>query len=307
MSSAPTPVTAAKINAQFVLNKCEYFTDVQLWPITSVLDPVGFLENFTPDEAEYAVHLLNAFVFMSDMVINHMFMGAFWGLSRLMKPRATSLPAIQNAWRIFMDSVIVSPVTGETPSVTTDSGILFTRKARDFLGIDEERILTPEKTLERVYQSARPIVFVDDFVGSGIQFVETWRRLTQISGGPELSFERLAAVRGGEFYYCPLVCTQAGYEFIGKSCPEVRVSPAHILPNRYSVFDSKSLVWPPELMPGSESFLRVASKRAGIPDLKWRGFHSLGLTLAFAHSTPDATLPIFSSKENGWKPLVKSA
>jgi hypothetical protein len=298
------PIAAAKINAQFVLTKCDFFTDVQVWPLKATLDPEGFLENFTEDEAEYAAHLLNAFVSISDMVMDKMFLGAFWGLSRVIKPKASPLAGIKSAWRVFMDSLVVTPVTGETPNIT-DSGVMFTRKAREIAGIDQTRILNPGQALERLYQAPCPIVFVDDFVGTGIQFVETWRRPIRMTGGPELSFQRLAALRGGEFYYCPLVCTNAGYNHIRAHCPEVTISPAHILPNRYSVFDAESLVWPLDLLAGSEAFLRGASERAGIPNLAWRGFHSLGLTLAFAHSVPDATLPIFQWRENGWRPLIR--
>jgi hypothetical protein len=56
--------------------------------------------------------------------------------------------------------------------------------------------------------------------------------------------------------------------------------------------------------------LKRISERAGYiqenggPD-DWRGFHGLGLTVAFEHGIPDASLPIFFSERNGWKPLMR--
>ena len=35
------------------------------------------------------------------------------------------------------------------------------------------------------------------------------------------------------------------------------------------------------------------------------GFHDLGLTIAFEHSVPDATLPIFWADGSNWKPLYR--
>src|SRR5947208_14205280 len=46
--------------------------------------------------------------------------------------------ALPISWRAFVDSVIVTRVTGEIPS-DTDSGYTFARKARQLLGIPEER------------------------------------------------------------------------------------------------------------------------------------------------------------------------
>ena len=132
-NSAPLPYTPAAVNRQFVLERCAFFTTVQLWPVHSHVDPARWLSNFTDSEIEFAVHLLNGFLYFSDNLVDELFAGAFQALSRSLLRPVGSFLAVQTAWRSFVDSIIVTHVTGEDPSIT-DSGIAFARKARQVLG-----------------------------------------------------------------------------------------------------------------------------------------------------------------------------
>ncbi len=167
--------------------------------------------------------------------------------------------------------------------------------------------MTPEKTLEELLtRGPRPVVFVDDFVGTGRQFVATWNRRVFVGGNVTLSFGNVAStVRGANFYYCPLICSQAGYQVIRREVPQVTIVPAHLLSERYSALHPHSVLWPDALRPGAISFVRNASLRAGIPESKWRGFGENGLALAFSHCVPDATMPIFYWEQDGWNPLIQ--
>jgi hypothetical protein len=200
-------------------------------------------------------------------------------------------------------------VSGEEPHIS-DSGVSFTRRAKQLLGIDETRTLTNEETLKELSENGpRPVVFVDDFVGSGNQFITTWQRSIPLSSSLSVSFEKLAGVRGNTFFYTPLVCTEYGYDRVMIECPGVVLRPAHMISNRYSAFAPDSLIWPAHLQPTATDFIKAASDRAGIPTNgapdDWQGFHRLGLAIAFPDSVPDATLPIFSWEKNGWKPLLR--
>ena len=307
--SEATPITAAGVTRQFVLAKCRYFLDVHLWPLRLRMDPEKWLDNFEADELPYAVHLLNAFTYYSDPLIDHLFISAFNALSTEIAVNEGTLSGARRGWKDFMNKLIITPVEGERPSVT-DSGNLFARKARQLLQIEESRILSAQATLDRVIRMpSSSIVFVDDFVGSGRQFVETWIRLVPV-GASSISFAHLALGGQASFYYCPLVCTEKGYTKIRTSCPTVKLSPAHLLPERYSALSNESVVWPSSIRSHGIAFIESASKRAGIPDVDggvddWRGFRKLGLSLAFEHSVPDATLPIFYWDKNGWNPLIR--
>jgi hypothetical protein len=310
MESSPR-ITAAEVNRDFVLSKCSYFVDVKIWPLRKSIDPELWLENFGAEEMDHAIHLLNGFLYFPDEFIEEMFKTAFQGLSTIVVSERDSFLAVQTAWREFVDKVIITNVTGETPNIS-DSGISFTRRAKQLLNISEQRTLSNEETLkELLNHGPRPVVFVDDFVGSGNQFIETWERSVRISSSMQISFKKLASVRGNRFFYTPLVCTQYGFERIKNRCPEAILKPAHLISDRYNVFAPDSLIWPAHLQPTASDFIKEASKRAGIPTEgaldEWQGFHRLGLALAFADSVPDASLPIFTVATNSWKPLIRRA
>jgi len=303
------PILPPKISEQDVLAKAEYFVDVRLWPLPNELNPLVWLANFRQDEKEHAVHLLGGFMYLSPDLIDQMFRSAFQSLSSSFYSRSDSFLSFQTKWRLFVESVVVTYVTGETPS-PTDSGLTFARKARQVLGIDQARIMQPSDAIRRLMERPGPVLFVDDFVGSGTQFVSTWRRQVDVSPDSGVSFERLATLRGAEFYYCPLICTTYGYDNLKQACPSVHVSPAHVVSERYSALAPDSIIWPSHLRSTAVDFLRRASERAGIPDTDgnvndWRGFRKLGLALALGDSVPDATLPIFYWEENEWKPLIR--
>lgn len=305
MKGRVPPVAVTK---EFVLSKSRYFIDVQLWPIAPNLDPKGWLSNFKDDEMEYAVNLLNAFSFFNDQMTDELFRSAIHGLSAGIVAGSPSFVAAQGSWRGFMSSVIITYVEGEIPN-PTDSGFTFARKARQVVEIDERQIFHPADALSAALSNRyRPILFVDDFVGSGNQMIDTWNRPYSLPGGAAMSFAELQRSRGGMFFYCPLVCTAYGASRIRTACPSLHLHPAHELDTRDSVTHSDSTLWPDLLKQEARSFLYSVSDRAGIVNgykYGWEGFHDLGLAIGFKHSVPDATLPLYFWDENGWIPLVR--
>lgn len=306
--SAPDTSHPARVSEEFVLAKCDFFVNVQLWPIYTDLDFRGWLSNFLPEEREHAIHLLNAFSFYSDRLVNQMLVAAFQAISTAVIVPGSDPTSSLMVWRDFLNSVIVTHVQGETPNIT-DSGYAFARKARQQLGIDEARILSPEAALTKIIRAKipPPVVFVDDFIGSGDQFVRTWYRPLNVDG-KRISFADVSVKGGGRFYYCTLVSTSRGYNRIRAECRDVNVMPTHVLPEQYSALAPDSIVWPEHLRESARDFLYNASMRAGIPEIgpeRWTGYEDLGLALAFAHSVPDATLPLFHWPHHGWKPLVQ--
>lgn len=208
------PIRPAHVHEPFVLAKCDYFVDVQLWPRRTNLDPKAWLNNFRDDEREYAVHLLNAFLYFSTDFVNELFRAAFQRLSCDVASRDEPFVQAQARWQQFRRNVLVTFVMGETPS-ETDSGLSFARKARQELGVPEENIMAPERALQVLIDNGpRPVVFVDDFVGSGDQCVATWRREYELADGNLASFQQFSTVRGTNFFYCPVLCADMGRQVI---------------------------------------------------------------------------------------------
>src|SRR5581483_9747603 len=181
----------APLDAALVLSKCRFFAEVGVWPLRSRLNPQGWLDNFTEQERPHAIHMLDIFMYFNGYLVDAMFAGAVQNVSRHRHEGRTSATRERASWREFLSAVIVCPVRGEEPR-ETDSGILFARMARDSLGIPETNILDPEDSIRHLFTgSHREIIFVDDFVGSGNQFIETWYREASVANLCDYSFADL--------------------------------------------------------------------------------------------------------------------
>lgn len=302
---------ASKLNHSFVIEKCDSFVDFQLWPLLSDLNPRMWLSNFQPNEMEHATVLLHSFMFYPSHLTRQLFIAAFQNISSKIHSPGSAFPITASKWRNFCSDIIVTYVTGEDPN-PTDSGYLFARMARQILGIPEHEIYHPEAALKEVIlDPTKSVLFVDDFVGSGNQFIETWEREYPVAGVYTSFSEVLRKSTRKRAFYTPAVCTERGEKNIDTACGEaVILSYGNLIPENDSAVCTASNIWPSSMKISGPKFLEDVSRRTGIPDTNggeddWRGYHKLGLTIAFAHSTPDATLPIFYWEKNGWLPLVK--
>jgi len=292
--------------------KWNFFTTISIWPKRIHFDPYGWISNFSDDEKKYALRLLDGFTYFSADLVNQMFRSTYLNMSQYVIKNKYDFKMAQQEWSDFISNIIIVRVEGEIPS-DADSGFHFARLARDILGIDEINLVTPEKALSLI-KCGRSVnvVFVDDFVGSGNQFVETWFRNYDPSGSENLSFNSVAKEidAGIDFFYIPIICTEIGKERINNFCPLVKIIPAHFYGQQQSALSHNSSIWRDDLKDIGPSFIHQVSERAGIPFLNGKvgcrtGFNSLGLSLAFSHGWPDATLPIYYFNDNGWKPLLK--
>ena len=281
------------------MEKAEFMVNVHVWPLKSKLDPQRWLSNFNDDELYVAVHLLDQFMYFGEELLDAIFLSGFQRISMsMLEPR--NPVELRPLWEEFLESVIVTPVQGEDENIS-DSGHIFVRKARQVLGLSEDNLLDPYVAPSEAMQSGRPLVFVDDFVGTGQQMITMWK--THNLG--------MVAESGVPIFYAPALATNFGYHAILEECDGLILSPGQLIPDEYSAIAQNSILWPAGK---AEEYLRIvkrASLRAGIPDTNgrladdWQGFGKLGLALAIHGSVPDATLPLFRWEGNGWNPLIR--
>jgi len=281
-----------------IIEKCDQFVDMQVWPIEPAIRPQLWLSNFHDSEREYAINLLNSFYFFNEKMCRQLLITAFRSISY--KFRNDSGKPLRQEWQEFCKTCIFT-YPDHKP---TGSGNNVLTQARKSLGFDESKFYSPNDALAAIYDDkSQNLVFVDDFIGSGTQFTETWtdlypRRRQHMSYTTAFSRENRRA------FYIPLVATEYGITEIFKTCNDIEILPAHILPENYNAAIENSKIWPENLKSDALNFLKNASKRAGYEE-GWAGFKELGLTIAFYNSIPDATLPLFYSDRNGWKPLME--
>lgn len=293
------PISPVVRSHEWVKGKSEFMVSVRLWPLRSVLDPSRWLSNFEEHELHVAVHLLDQFMYFSEELVDAAFLAGFQRISMSMfDPQQPAQLSLE--WDEFFRSVLVTPVQGETVNVS-DSGRVFGRKARQVLGLNEDQLLDPWEATQSAVKDGRPLVFVDDFVGTGQQMITMWE---------SLRLDKLAN-SGVPMFYTPALSTAYGREAILKECKGLVLVAGQLIPEEYSITAKNSILWP---VGRGQEFLEVvreASIRAGIPDTDgqsvddWQGFHKLGLALAMHGSVPDATIALFRWEGNGWKPLIR--
>lgn len=288
-----------------VIEACDRLVDFAVWPRGKV-EYKAWLNNFDTADRPLAVQMLGRFTYLSHQMVDHLFVSAFQSISNHLGESGIDFSAKQAAWQSFCSEVIIVPVMGEQPS-PADSGWGFARKARQLLGIDEARLKHPHEAVEMIVGgSTAPVVFVDDFVGSGEQFRTTWRRRHQSAGGASFAAQasRFSA------YYCNVMMTAYGRDRIRLLAPEVRLVSGNTIPRNHNFSVVGSAMWPRgNALQGARLARRIGARLGytksdgGVRD--WRGFHKLGLGIAMEDSMPDANLPLFFEDIDGWQPLVR--
>lgn len=288
-----------------VLDKCKILKQCNLWPNENRIRPQRWLGNFDKDDRSTAAFLLDKFTYYNDDLTNRLFVSSYHSLGDGLSkgPAAPTVSQLVAA----IDNAIFTPVRGETPR-STDSGLLFCRKSRQILHIPDDQL--PDNPVEalRHAQQGFPVVFVDDFIGSGDQFIKTWER--KIPELNNLSFKDVHANQHFIAIYIALVSTDYGLQNIHTKAPSVAVSVTHTLgaesmiqnmdidPMRKQAIFSLLQKYHTRLTP-EEDYI------ANRPDYLKFGYKNRGLLFGFEHSVPDATLPIFWSPGTNWVPLIE--
>lgn len=296
------------------LHQIEALRAVRFWPGEDKLDVDRWLSNFDDDDKDTAKVLLTSFVFLSESVVESLLVDAYASLRRNIKMADWNL-VDGEGMKMKEPTVLLTFPTGEIPNVT-DSGYLFARKMRQLFDLEESGMVEPSQAVE-VLASSKPndvrntaLVLVDDFAGSGEQVCKTLERRIRVADGKLVSIQDLAKQTGLRVYYCLLVATRDAKMRLEREHSYISVNCPHVLGKRYNIKSKNCAIISASAANAVHSLIR---KYAGIylksPNVKsWvreYGFHDLGLTIAFEHSVPDATLPIFWADGSNWKPLYR--
>ena len=285
-----------------VLARCEALKRAGMWLSEPSIRPRAWIENFDDGDKILAAQLLERFVFYNQRLTDSLLTASFYSIGDGLR-KGPAAPAKEQLLQA-LPNAIFTPVSGETPN-PTDSGYFLCRRMRQVLNVDEARI----KSTNEAYQSAakgQPVVFVDDFIGSGDQFLKTWRE--SVSG---TSFEIIHHQVGFTAIYVSLVGTETGISTIASHAPSVAVCVTHKIDDRGTFWGLQSSN--PTLQNQIDLLLKKYALRLTPHDSYMNknqyliyGYKNRGLFFAFEHSVPDATLPIFWCRgTNNWEPLIE--
>lgn len=289
--------------------KGKLFRDVQVWPLSTELNYDGWLSNFSNDSDRIiAEHILDFFTYYSKKMVDQMLATSVGGAGRILKDHFAG-------WnhRYFKQRCIYSYIPGETPN-ESDSGHIFIRKVREIGDIPQTQLIGFEELfeyLERNSSNPTPVIFVDDIVGSGSQCVTAWCSTNVKSTLNTL--KDLAQKYQHKFVYAPLIINKVGFDLIKNHCPELYLSPAHVIGKEYNLFNENCICWNNDKSlydRGVEMIMRKSGELGIIDDdsvVSVRGFRGQGLAIAFEHGIPDAAPAFFYWESDKWVPLMNKS
>lgn len=289
-----------------VKKKCESFKSAGFWPSEPTIRTTAWLDNFTSeDDKFYACRLLDNFVFFNKDLSNKLLSASFSALPDVLRNSGCTTRFVD-----LLKNCVFTAVNGEDPNVT-DSGYHVCRNARQILNISDGMFLPPEHAIAKALDGAT-IIFCDDFIGSGDQFIESWQREHNVLGHGFLSFADAFNSKAFQPMYLGLVSTKAGIENINKVAPNVCVSVCHVIDKSRTLYsvgrDANEQSELEEFLTQNAQHLNPSEHYMSKSNAyKAFGYKNHGLLLGFEHSIPDATLPIFWSPGTSteWQTLVR--
>ena len=293
----------ADIVVQEVIAKCDVLKRAGLWLPEPSMRPRAWLQNFDEEDKRLAALLLDKFTFYNSRLTDALLKASYHSIADGMPkgPRAPCRTDLVHS----LSTAMFTPVRGEHPN-PTDSGYLLCRKARQLIGVPEARILDTDAALNHAYTGGT-VIFLDDFVGSGDQFLTTWK------GDPHGKSFRDARIKTNFVaIYITLISTDFGLQNINTEAPDVAVCATHILEPKSTLHGLVSQS--NQLKDDVDKFLNKYAMRlrptepyiAKNSSFVRYGYKNRSLLLGFEHSIPDATLPIFwSPGEDDWEPLIE--
>lgn len=179
----------------------------------------------------------------------------------------------------------------------TKSGPTLAREYRRHLQLDERWMIWPEDIPKAVGSGVRVLIFVDDMLGTGSQFMSFFRQ-----------FDLHKLPQDVYLVYAPLVAHAKGLARLRMRLPHVHLLSAERLDEHCGVFAASSQCFDdgvntPNLARAHYSdFLLRRSLNFGSTQM---GFGQLALAYSFAHATPNNSLPLFWANRTTWPALFE--
>lgn len=286
-----------------LLESRQIFSELDFWPPQRAeINPTGWLEQFEESDRAIAEELLESFVFYNRRHTEQLFTSALLDLSHTAYAGAT--PA--DEWIRYRNNVLVS-FPGTEDQNPTDSGHEFARIARKKFGLPQDNIYRPAELVRQLSkrEESVSVLFVDDMLGSGDQFLECWGEIIYVDESPTSLEEELTRL-DARVDFAVAVATANGLNEVKEHAPMVSVAAGSLLDPEASARHPLTRAVSHPHLANLEPFLTKYAERSGLAREDIWGHGEAGTTIAFDHGVPDTTLPIFWRSEN-WTPLRKAS
>lgn len=279
-----------------IIEKCNDFAEMQVWTsLTPKLDHQGWLNNFKDSERDYALSILSSFFFFNEKMCDDLLKYSF---ENIFIEDANNASLWEDLKNFGYFTTIDKDHNG------TASGYIYLRKTKHVLGISQTRILVKQDVIEKLQaKQIKYLIFVDDFLGSGEQFIEAWE-YKDPSKGHNISYADLLKDNADvKVFFLPGLACRKGMKKITDEYEYISIFAGNILDEKYNIFHKDTHLIPESQKQNISDVVMEASNRAGI--INWKGWGDLGLTIAFHHNIPDGSLPLLWWSHNNWQPLME--
>lgn len=284
-------------------NKFKFYQDIRLWPKNSDFNYEAWLDNFDAgEERNLAQCILDFFIFFPDDIIDQLFRTVVGRAGYFFRKH-------DSTWcnKSFSEDCWYSYIPGEDPNVS-DSGLLYTRKVKEVLGVPEGRLKSFTELLAFLNTATTPqnIILTDDFVGTGNQCKTAWNNKLY-SEIPSL--KEIVKNGGHRMIYAPLIVNERGKNCIKGLCDGLALEYAYELGTEWNLFLPSCLCWDGDagLYKEGTDLIKMKSLSIGIEDdnsvCSVKGLGGQGLALGFSHGIPDACPGFFFKETDDWVPL----
>lgn len=296
----------------YALKKVYFYIESKFWSKLDIDTLHAWISNFKTTEEKYcALKLLDRFVFYSEEDIVRMIDFGFY--ESILKRKIIDFE-IANDFQVkndvllkFKSDFILN--TRVLPLLTdnlSESSLAMVRYLTNDIGFPERNILDLNNLKSEDLEKSKNLIILDDFIGSSNQLHTFWN-FTEIQVDGEAIFPKNLKSRFPNLeieYFC-LICTEDGYANFHAQTIDVglRITYCEMLTNKYKVFGKDSVYFNNEEVEVCKNVLDSLCQKQTIDLL---GYKSLDYAIAFHHSIPDSSLPLFYSQTNNWNPLFKN-
>lgn len=297
---------------KYAKNKVYFYIESKFWSKLDITTFHAWLSNFDTIEEKYcALKLLDRFVFYSEEDMIRLLQFGFFEL--IFKRKALEKEVTHNfnlsngelnkLKNDFIRNALVLPLRTDNLS---ESSLAMARYLTNDFGFPEENIIDQNNLKSEELLKSRNLIIIDDFIGSSNQLFNFWNFETIKLDNEDITPKELRKMFPNlEVEYFCLVSSEDGLSNFHFNNVDVglRITFCEKLTNKYKVFGKDSVYFDNEEVECCKNILDLLCKRKGIPLF---GYTNLDYAMAFHHSIPDSSLPLFYSQNKNWNPLFKN-
>lgn len=285
--------------------KAELLSTLGAWPSRHRLEPSRWLGNFDPDDIEAAEVLGQSFLYIPEVHFVATLRAALLSMCELLPQLALENYPCCGTWPSFIGSSTFC-IIDDARRHLTESGFFVARHLRESLGVPEARI-KPLREFAEFAEAASPVtpvVFVDDFLGTGRQLTDAFSRRLPLRDNRVITLEELRSRCAGAWVSVSAFANLQGLMNAQRALPYLSFSYGAALDERYSWNTDWLAGDDPILANDVRSIIQSYASRYGHAS-NALGYEQQALAIAFSHGIPDATLPLFTAESDDWRPLLR--